>query len=82
MIAQASVENHVARRGESAHGLFHGDRFLEGKQRAGLIQILADSAAPHDDQRNRSRLSFHALQFAQELRAAIQIAVHDEGVDL
>src|ERR1700687_5357441 len=82
MVTQSTVENHGARRGESAHRLFDRNWFLEGKQRASFVQTAMVLRSAHDDQRDRGRAPFRISQFAQELEASIQIAVNDEGVNL
>ena len=51
------------------------------KANARLIERLGALRAAHDDQRDGLRI-FSGLEFLQELRAAVQIAVHDEGIDL
>jgi hypothetical protein len=80
VIAQATVENHIARGGKRAYRLLHRNRFLEGKQRASRFDGLGRWRS-HDDERHGVQLTFALLQFVEKLGAAVEIAVDNEGVD-
>ena len=81
MVAQASVEDHAAGGGKRAHGLFHGYGFFKGENRATIVEILVALWPAHNHQRHCLGRIFGTLQFAQELCAAVQIAIHNERVD-
>jgi len=56
--------------------------WLGGLQhRASLSKTVQSTAVPHNHHGHRVGLLFPGLQFAQELGAAMEVAVDDHGVD-
>ena len=53
VIAEPAVEDHVASRGKSAHGLLYRNRLLENKCCDRVLQVCVAVRTADDDQRHR-----------------------------
>ncbi len=78
VVAKPAVEDHVAGRGKSAHGLLHRDRFFENEGGGRVLKFCASVRTADDDQRHGIQSS---AQAAQKTGAAFEVAVDDQSVD-